>query len=151
MPISHGAASPRLQQSLSSATSLEMLRSPIFLLLYVMFLGVSASGLMATAQLGLIAKDYGIANTAIFLGASTLSVALVVDNVLNGAARPFFGAVSDRIGREPARAIAFSLGALSYWLLATTGQTPWAFVVCAANASRASCAALLARHLAAPV
>ena len=127
----HRAASPRLQQSLNSATSLEMLRSPIFWLLYVMFLGVSASGLMATAQLGPIAKDYGIANTAIFFGASTLSVALVVDNVLNGAARPFFGAVSDRIGREPAMAIAFSLGALSYWLLAMVGQAPWAFVVCA--------------------
>lgn len=130
-PVSHRAASPRLQQSLNSATSLEMLRSPIFWLLYVMFLGVSASGLMATAQLGPIAKDYGIANTAIFFGASTLSVALVVDNVLNGAARPFFGAVSDRIGREPAMAVAFSLGALSYWLLATAGQTPWAFVACA--------------------
>ncbi len=128
---SHAAASPRLRQSLDSATSLEMLRSPIFWLLYVMFLGVSASGLMATAQLGPIAVDYGIANTAIFFGASTLSVALVVDNVLNGAARPVFGAVSDRIGREPAMAIAFTLGALSYWLLATIGQTPWAFVACA--------------------
>ena len=125
------AASARLQQSPNSATSLEMLRSPIFWLLYVMFLGVSASGLMATAQLGPIAKDYGIANTAILFGAGTLSVALVVDNVLNGAARPFFGAVSDRIGREPAMAIAFGLGALSYWLLATIGQTPWAFVACA--------------------
>ena len=127
----HRVASSRMQQGLTSATSLEMLRSPIFWLLYVMFLGVSASGLMATAQLGPIARDYGIANTAIFFGASTLSVALVVDNVLNGVARPFFGAVSDRIGREAAMAIAFSLGGLSYWLLATFGQTPWAFVVCA--------------------
>ena len=66
-----------------------------------------------------------------FLGASTLSVALVVDNVLNGLARPFFGAVSDRIGRESTMAIAFTLGALSYWLLAVAGQSPWAFVVCA--------------------
>jgi OFA family oxalate/formate antiporter-like MFS transporter len=99
--------------------------------MYLMFLAVSASGLMATAQLGPIARDFGIADTAIFFGASTLSVALVVDNVMNGAARPFFGAVSDRIGREPAMAIAFSLGALSYWLLAEFGQSPWAFVVCA--------------------
>ena len=108
-----------------------MLRSPVFWLLYVMFLGVSASGLMATAQLGPIAKDLGISNTAIFFGASTLSVALVVDNVLNGVARPFFGGLSDRIGREKTMAIAFTLGAISYWLLAVAGQTPWAFVVCA--------------------
>jgi OFA family oxalate/formate antiporter-like MFS transporter len=124
-------ANASLPQSAASSTSLEMLRSPTFWLLYVMFVGVSASGLMATAQLGPIAKDFGISNTAIFLGASTLSVALVVDNVLNGLARPFFGALSDRFGREKTMALAFTLGAISYWLLAVAGQTPWAFVLCA--------------------
>ena len=122
---------PDLQQAVRSSSSLEMLRSPIFWLLYVMFIGVSASGLMATAQLGPIAKDYGISNTVLFMGASTLSVALVIDNVLNGVARPFFGGLSDRIGREKTMALAFTLGALSYWLLAVAGQTPWAFVLCA--------------------
>ncbi len=126
-----GKANANLRQSARSSTSMEMLRSPIFWLLYVMFLAISASGLMATAQLGPIAKDYGISNTVIFLGASTLSVALVVDNVLNGFARPFFGGLSDRIGRENTMALAFTLGALSYWLLAMAGHTPWAFVVCA--------------------
>lgn len=121
----------KLQQSARSYTSAEVLASPVFWLLYVMFVAVSASGLMATAQLAPIAKDYGIGNTAIFFGASTLSVALVVDNVLNGLARPFFGAVSDRIGREATMAIAFTLGALSYWLLAIIGHSPWAFVLCA--------------------
>jgi MFS transporter, OFA family, oxalate/formate antiporter len=86
---------------------------------------------MATAQLGPIAKDFGISNSVIFMGATTLSVALVVDNVLNGLARPAFGALSDRIGREKTMALAFTLGAISYWLLAVAGQTPWAFVVCA--------------------
>ena len=124
-------ANAKLAQSAHSLTGMQMLRSPVFWLLYVMFVAVSASGLMATAQLGPIAKDYGISNTAIFFGASTLSVALVVDNVLNGFARPFFGAVSDRIGREKTMAVAFTLGAASYWLLAVAGQTPWAFVVCA--------------------
>jgi MFS transporter, OFA family, oxalate/formate antiporter len=124
-------ANASLQQTSASSTSMEMLRSPVFWLLYVMFLGVSASGLMATAQLGPIAKDYGISNTAIFFGASTLSVALVVDNVLNGLARPFFGGLSDRIGRENTMALAFTLGAASYWLLAVAGSTPWAFVLCA--------------------
>jgi OFA family oxalate/formate antiporter-like MFS transporter len=133
-PASGAAAAPasaRLQQSAGSLTSLEMLRSPVFWLLYVMFICVSASGLMATAQLGPIANDFGISRTGIFFGASPLSVALVVDSVLNGAARPAFGALSDRIGREYTMAIAFSLGALSYWLLAVTGHTPWSFVLCA--------------------
>lgn len=124
-------ANANLQQSAGSSTSSEMLRSPIFWLLYVMFLFVSASGLMATAQLAPIARDYGISSTVIFLGANTLSVALVIDNVLNGSARPFFGGLSDRIGREKTMALAFTLGAISYWLLAMAGHAPWAFVVCA--------------------
>jgi MFS transporter, OFA family, oxalate/formate antiporter len=124
-------ANANLHQAAHSTTSAQMLRSPVFWLLYVMFICVSASGLMATAQLGPIAKDFGISNSVIFMGATTLSVALVVDNVLNGLARPAFGALSDRIGREKTMALAFTLGAISYWLLAVAGQTPWAFVVCA--------------------
>src|SRR5512146_1462870 len=97
-----------------------------------MFILVAASGLMATAQIALIAKDYNIANTAILFGASALSVALIVDNVCNGAARPLFGWVSDTIGREYTMAIAFGLGAVAYWLLGSLGTAPWAFVVFAA-------------------
>ena len=75
--------------------------------------------------------SYGIADTPLLLGATTLAVALVVDNVMNGAARPAFGYVSDRIGREVTMALAFSLGAVAYWLLGSLGSSPWAFVVCA--------------------
>ena len=126
------AVSAAVPQSARSYTSMEVLRSPAFWLLYLMFVLVSSSGLMATAQLAPIAKDFGLSNTAILFGATTLSVALVVDNVMNGLARPFFGAVSDRIGREYTMALAFTLGALSYWLLALFGSSPWTFVICAA-------------------
>jgi OFA family oxalate/formate antiporter-like MFS transporter len=126
------AVRAEVPQSARSYTSAEVLRSPAFWLLYVMFLLVSASGLMATAQLAPIAKDFGLSSTPILFGATMLSVALVVDNVMNGLARPFFGAVSDRIGREYTMALAFTLGALSYWLLAVVGHSPWAFVICAA-------------------
>jgi MFS family permease len=95
-----------------------------------MFVGVSASGLMATAQPGPIAEDYRLSETTI-MGANTLSVALVVDNVLNGFARPFFGGLSDRIGREGTMALAFTLGGVSYWLQAMAGHNPWGFVTCA--------------------
>jgi OFA family oxalate/formate antiporter-like MFS transporter len=121
----------RLNQSARSFSSGEMLRSPVFWLMYLMFVMNAATGLMATAQLAPIAKDFGIANTPILLGATVLSVALVVDNVLNGLARPFFGWVSDRLGRELTMGIAFTLGAGSYGLLAVAGHGPWTFVVCA--------------------
>ncbi len=124
-------AAPRVQQTARNFAPSEVLRTPSFWLLYVMFVLVSASGLMATAQIAPIARDYGMNNTTLFLGASVLSVALMVDNVMNGAARPFFGWVSDQIGREITMAIAFSLGACSYALLAYVGTSPWAFVVAA--------------------
>jgi OFA family oxalate/formate antiporter-like MFS transporter len=64
-----------------------------------------------------------------FFVATTLSVALVVDNILNGLARPFFGWVSDHLGRENTMAGVFVIGAISYWMLGTMGTTPWAFVI----------------------
>jgi OFA family oxalate/formate antiporter-like MFS transporter len=127
-----GFAQPKVMQSARSYTPGEVLTSPIFWVLYVMFVLVSASGLMATAQIALIARDYNVANIAILGGATALSVALIVDNLANGAARPLFGWVSDHIGREYTMAIAFGLGAIAYWLLGSAGSAPWAFVVFAA-------------------
>jgi OFA family oxalate/formate antiporter-like MFS transporter len=127
-----GAAPPKVAVSARSYAPGEVLISPVFWVMYVMFVILAASGLMATAQIALIAKDYNIANIAIIGGATALSVALIVDNVCNGLARPLFGWVSDHIGREFTMAIAFSLGAASYWLLGSAGGNPWAFVVFAA-------------------
>ncbi len=125
-------AAPKVQQSTRSYTALEVLKTPVFWLLYIMFVMVSASGLMATAQIAPIAADFGVANTVLFLGGTTITVALIVDNVANGAARPLFGWISDNIGREYTMAIAFSLGGIAYWLLGSLGTAPWAFVVFAA-------------------
>jgi OFA family oxalate/formate antiporter-like MFS transporter len=126
------ASAVKVLQSKTSSTPGQMLASPIFWLLYVMFVLVSASGLMVTAQIAVIAKDYGIAETVILFGGTTLIVAGVIDSVANGGARPFFGWVSDQIGREYTMAIAFMTGGLAYWLLGTAGTTPWTFVICAA-------------------
>ncbi|MBS0321324.1 MAG: oxalate/formate MFS antiporter [Proteobacteria bacterium] len=122
-------AKPNLVQSKASLTPGQMLKTPTFWLLYLMFVMISASGLMATAQLALIAKSFGISNDILFLGASTLTVALIVDNVMNGLARPFFGWISDKVGREVTMAIAFGLGGVAYWLLGTVGHDPWLFVL----------------------
>ena len=124
----------RLTQSLRDSSPLEMLKSPIFWLLYVMFVMAAASGLMATAQIAPIARDFQLADhdvTILFITATTLSAALVIDSILNGLARPLFGWISDIIGRENTMAIVFSLGALAYWGLGALGHTPYMFVLMA--------------------
>jgi Nitrate/nitrite transporter len=128
------AAAPasKVAQSSRNYAPKEVVSSPIFWILYVMFVMVSASGLMATAQIAPIAKDFNVANTIVFFGASTLTAALIIDSVANGSARPLFGWISDQIGREYTMAIAFGLGAGAYWLLGTLGTAPWAFVLFAA-------------------
>jgi MFS transporter, OFA family, oxalate/formate antiporter len=125
-------AAPKVQQSAKSYSPVEVLQSPVFWLLYIMFVMVSGSGLMAAAQIAPIAGDFGVANTVVLFGATTITVALIVDNVANGTARPFFGWVSDNIGREYTMALAFGLGGIAYWLLGSLGTSPWAFVVFAA-------------------
>jgi OFA family oxalate/formate antiporter-like MFS transporter len=126
------AARPLQSQTARDYSPGEMLRAPLFWVLYVMFVLVAAGGLMATAQLASIAADFGIAQTPVTiigLTATTLSLALTVDNVLNGLARPFFGWISDIIGREVTMCIVFLLGALSIWGLGMLGRNPVLFVL----------------------
>ncbi|HWD58663.1 MAG TPA: oxalate/formate MFS antiporter [Stellaceae bacterium] len=123
------SAASKVIQTAQSFTPQQMLMTPVFWVMYVMFLLVAASGLMATAQVALIARDFNVANVAVLGAATTLTVALLVDNVFNGLARPLFGWVSDNIGRENTMALAFFLGGISYWLLGSLGTTPWAFIV----------------------
>jgi OFA family oxalate/formate antiporter-like MFS transporter len=123
---------PKVQVSAKSYSPVEVLTTPVFWLMYIMFVMVSASGLMVAAQVAPIAKDFGVADTVVLLGGTTLTVALIVDNVANGTARPFFGWISDNIGREYTMALAFGLGGIAYWLLGFFGTTPWVFVVFAA-------------------
>src|SRR5664280_87207 len=126
------APAPKVVQSIRSFTPKEVLTTPVFWVLYIMFVMVSASGLMATAQIAPIAADFKVGNAIVFWGATTLTAALIIDNIANGAARPMFGWISDNIGREYTMAIAFGLGAAAYWLLGTLGTAPWAFVLFAA-------------------
>jgi MFS transporter, OFA family, oxalate/formate antiporter len=121
-----------VSQSARDFTPGEMLKTPLFWVLYTMFTMVAAGGLMATAQLGPIARDFGLDKMqVVFFGiaGTTLAVAGIVDNILNGIARPFFGWVSDNIGREPTMFIAFTAGAFSMWGLTTYGYEPYAFII----------------------
>ncbi|PXW22461.1 oxalate/formate MFS antiporter [Paraburkholderia caballeronis] len=110
----------------------EVLSSPIFWVMYAMFVMMAAGGLMATAQLGPIAKDFGLQDTPVSLIGLTLpalTFALAIDRVLNGLTRPFFGWVSDRIGRENTMFVAFAIEAFGIVLLSRYGHSPVAFVV----------------------
>jgi OFA family oxalate/formate antiporter-like MFS transporter len=125
-------ASTRLQQSARDYRPTEVLQSPIFWVLYAMFVLVGAGGLMATAQLAPIANDFQIAKVPVSLLGLTLpalTFALSIDRVLNGLTRPFFGWVSDQIGRENTMFIAFGLEAVGIWALGAFGHDPVSFVI----------------------
>jgi OFA family oxalate/formate antiporter-like MFS transporter len=124
--------STRLRQSPRDYAPLEVLGSPIFWVMYVMFVLVGAGGLMATAQLAPIAADFQIAKIPVSLLGLTLpalTFALSIDRVLNGLTRPFFGWVSDHIGRENTMFIAFGLEAMGIWALSQFGRDPVLFVI----------------------
>lgn len=106
----------------------EMLQKPVFWLLFVMMTMMSTSGLMVISQMGAFAKDFGVADAMVF-GMAALPLALTIDRICNGLTRPFFGWVSDRIGRENTMLIAFGLEgvAMTLWLMTT--DNPVLFVI----------------------
>jgi OFA family oxalate/formate antiporter-like MFS transporter len=109
-----------------------MVQTPVFWVMYVMFVLVGAGGLMATAQLAPIAKDFKIIDVPVNLMGlvlPALTFALAIDRVLNGLTRPFFGWVSDQIGRELTMLIAFGLESVGILALYQFGSDPVAFVI----------------------
>ncbi|MGU3538588.1 oxalate/formate MFS antiporter [Methylobacterium sp. A54F] len=122
----------RVSQSRRDYTPGEMVRTPIFWVMYAMFVMMAAGGLMATAQLGPIAKDFKIADVPVSLLGITLpalTFAATLDRVLNGVTRPFFGWVSDHIGRENTMFLSFGIEGLGIYALSVFGQDPIAFVL----------------------
>ncbi|HEX2573734.1 MAG TPA: oxalate/formate MFS antiporter [Polyangia bacterium] len=110
----------------------EVLRTPAFWLLYTMFVLVATGGLMATAQLALIAHDFHVADLPVHLLGLTLPAlpfALSLDRVANGLTRPFFGWISDYLGRANVMAGAFALEAIGILLLLRYAHDPKLFVV----------------------
>ena len=109
-------------------TPANMLKTPIFWLMFVMMTMMSTGGLMVTSNFANFARDFGVADVLV-LGLAALPFALTVDRLLNGFTRPFFGWVSDRIGRENTMGLAFGLEGLAILLLLRfSGDAP-AFIV----------------------
>src|SRR5262249_42097507 len=121
-----------VQQSRRDYAPAEVVNTPVFWVMYLMFVMVGAGGLMATAQLAPIANDFKIANVPVSILGLTLpalSFALSIDRVLNGVCRPFFGWVSDNIGRENTMFIAFLLEGIGIYALLQFATDPLAFVL----------------------
>ncbi|GJD31167.1 Oxalate:formate antiporter [Methylobacterium adhaesivum] len=106
----------------------EMLRTPLFWLMFVMMTMMSTGGLMVVAQFASFARDFGVADALVF-GFAALPFALTFDRITNGLTRPFFGWVSDRIGREKTMAIAFAAEAGAIALMLVFRENAYAFAL----------------------
>ena len=125
-------AAPAVQQTRRDYSPIEVLKTVPFWVMYVMFVMVGTGGLMATAQLAPIAKDFKvdvIPVTILGLTLPALQFALSIDRVLNGVTRPFFGWVSDHIGRENTMFIAFMLEGIGIYALLHFANDPFLFVI----------------------
>ncbi|MGX1170346.1 OFA family oxalate/formate antiporter-like MFS transporter [Bradyrhizobium sp. USDA 372] len=124
-----------LPQTKIDFTPPQVLRSPVFWVMYLVFVMVASGGLMTAAQIAPIAHDFGIADTPVTLAGfqmAALTFAISLDRILDGFGRPFFGWVSDTIGREPTMFIAFGTAALMLLTLSAYGHVPVVFVLATA-------------------
>jgi OFA family oxalate/formate antiporter-like MFS transporter len=127
MPNARGASLGAMRDAPGSTTG-AMLRSPLFWLMFVMMTLMSTSGLMVTSQMAAFAGEFGITKAVVW-GLAALPLALTIDRFTNGLTRPFFGWVSDRIGRENTMFLAFGLEGLAMALWLATRTDPLLFVL----------------------
>jgi oxalate/formate antiporter len=126
--VSGAAPAIAAQQTQRSYSPREMLQSPVFYLLFLMMSMMSTSGLMVVSNVAPFAKEFGVADMLV-LGLAALPLSLTLSRVTNGLTRPFFGWVSDHIGREATMALAFSLEAIAILILFAFIDRPALFVV----------------------
>ena len=125
-------AAATVQQTRRDYRPAEVLATPVFWVMYAMFVMVGAGGLMAVAQLGPIATDFKVARIPVSILGLTLpalTFALTIDRVLNGICRPFFGWVSDHIGRENTMFGAFLVEGIGIYALLLFAGNPTLFVI----------------------
>ncbi len=130
--VPSGVQNANVIQSRRNYEPLEVIRQPIFWLMYFMFVIVGAGGLMVTANLKPIAADIkvdAIPVTLLGLTMTAITFAATIDRVLNGLTRPFFGWISDNIGRENTMFIAFAMEGIGIFMLYLWGKDPFWFVL----------------------
>jgi MFS transporter, OFA family, oxalate/formate antiporter len=131
-PSSLVAAKVKPNQTAYGYKPTEVLRSPVFYVLYVMFVLIAAGGLTMAASMAPIAKDFKIEKIPVELfgfAMPALVFALSLNRIFDGVGRPFFGWLSDQIGREYTMALAFIIGAVALFTLSQSGTNPVLFVL----------------------
>ena len=123
------AVVPPVHPPVRSSTPGQMIGSGIFYLLYVVAVLVTFGGLMVSAQLKPIAVAHGIDKVSMLPGVDALSIALMANLIVAALARPFWGWLSDRIGRYYTMAMAFTLGGLAILGLLESMRVPLGFVL----------------------
>jgi MFS transporter, OFA family, oxalate/formate antiporter len=119
----------RVNTSSVDMTPWQMLRQPSFYAVYVMMTMLAFGGMVVTVQLAPMAKSYGVDKVIVWGGLSALVMAIEIDRILNGLTRPFWGWVSDHIGRENAIFISFILEAMAVFALLRLINRPIWFIV----------------------
>src|SRR6202051_2309169 len=126
------ATKVKANQTAHGYTPMEVLKSPVFYVLYIMFVLIAAGGLTMAASMAPIAKDLKIDKIPVELFGLTMPAlifAISLNRIFDGVGRPFFGWLSDQIGRENTMAIAFFAGAAALYTLSQSGSTPVVFVL----------------------
>jgi len=100
-------------------TTLEVLQTTQFYLMYVAFALMATGGLLVTANAGPMARSWGF----------SITLAATLSPLANGAARILWGWVSDRLGRENTMIVTFVLQAFCLVAVATLGHLSAAWFV----------------------
>ncbi|HEY0746952.1 MAG TPA: oxalate/formate MFS antiporter [Steroidobacteraceae bacterium] len=131
-PPSLVVATVKPNQTAHGYTPMDVLRSPVFYVMYFMFVLIAAGGLTMAASMAPIADDMKISKVPVELFGMVmpaLGFALFLNRIFDGIGRPFFGWLSDQIGREYTMALAFTIGAVALYTLSQSGGNPVVFVL----------------------
>jgi oxalate/formate antiporter len=129
MPLPEEKLSPvSVMASASDVVPRDMLRTKVFWLMFFMMTMMSTGGLMIISQFASFSRDFGVTKVVLF-GFAALPLALTIDRITNGLTRPFFGWVSDRIGRENTMAVAFLMEAVAVTAMVLSRDNTLLFVL----------------------
>jgi OFA family oxalate/formate antiporter-like MFS transporter len=124
-----GAVNPTTRRNIGPA---EMLKTPVFWVLYLCMVLVASGGLMAAAEVAPIARDYGVDKipvTVLWASLPLLTMALSIDSLVNGLTRPLTGWISDHLGRENTMVLVFIVEGVAIWGLMHFGHSTAGFLI----------------------